>query len=89
MQYTNIQCSCNAHKERKSASLIITFGEGEETKVLDYIKSNLNAFFDGTYEGKRRRFGELFRSTLEKPGLADAINSNLDIYALVQQIPTI
>lgn len=89
MSYTYILCSCNAHKERQSASLIYTFKEEEENKVLDYIKSNLNAFFDGTREGKKRRFGELFKSTLEKPTLADAINSNLDIYALVQQIPTI
>ncbi len=89
MSYTYILCSCNAHKEQKSASLIYTFNIDDENKVLDYIKSNLNAFFDGTAEHKKERFTNFFKATLEKSNIADAINSNLDIYAMVQQIPTI
>lgn len=89
MSYTYILCSCNSHKERQSASLMYTFKEGEDDKVLDYIKANLNAFFDGTKHLKKQRFSEFFKSTLEKQKIADAINSNLDIYAMVQQIPNL
>jgi len=89
MSYTYILCSCKAHKEHKSTSLIHTFKEEGESKVLDYIKANLNAFLDGTAEGKKESFRNFFKATLEKPSIADAINSNLDIYAMVQQIPTL
>ena len=89
MSYTYILCSCNAHKEIKSASLIYSFKEEEENKVLEYIETHLHAFFDGTPKAKQRRFSEFFKSTLEKSNIVDAINSNLDIYAMVQQIPTL
>lgn len=88
MSYTYILCSCNKHKEHNSASLIHAFTEEDENKVLDYIKANLNAFFDGTKGMKEQRFSEFFKSTIEKRNIAEAINSNLDIYAMVQEIPT-
>lgn len=89
MSYTYILCSCNQHKEQRSASLIYSFKEEEESKVLEYIETHLNAFFDGTPRAKKARFNEFFKSTLEKANIVDAINSNLDIYAMVQQIPTL
>ena len=89
MSYTYILCSCNQWKERTSASLVCSFTMEEEIKVIDYIRANLNAFFDGNKETKEKRFSEFFKSTIEKKSITEAINSNLDIYAVVQQIPTI
>lgn len=66
-----------------------TFKEEEEIKVLDYIQANLNAFFDGTPQTKEQRFSAFFKDTIDKRNIKEAINSNLDIYAVVQQIPAI
>jgi len=87
MQYTYILCSCNAHKQHQSASLIYSFTKEEENKVLQYIKTHQNAFFDGTPKTKEKQFKNFFKSTLEKTNIVEAINSNLDIYAMVQLIP--
>lgn len=89
MSYTYILCTCNKHKQHKSASLICSFEKDEESKVLQYIETHLNAFFDGSEQTKKERFKSLFKSTLEKSNIVDAINSNLDIYAMVQAIPQI
>ncbi len=90
MSYTYILCSCNAHKEFKTASLICTFTENEEVKVIDYIKYNLDRFFDGhSKQERRKRFNEFFAKTNTHRNIADVINTELAIYALVQQIPNI
>lgn len=89
MSYTYILCSCNKHKQHKSTSLICSFKKDEESKVLQYIETHLNAFFDGSEQTKKEGFKSLFKSTLEQSNIVDAINSNLDIYAMVQAIPQI
>jgi len=89
MKYTYILCACYDKKEYASASLVCSFSEKEDEKVFNYIEEHQNAFFDGTKKEKERKLKSLFHSTIEKSNIMEAINSNLDIYAMVQQIPNI
>ena len=89
MAYTYILCACNDKKEYSSASLVCSFSESEAEKVFNYIEEHRNAFFDGTRRQQEKKLKSLFHSTIEKSNIMEAINSNLDIYAMVQQIPNI
>ena len=66
-----------------------SFTADEETKVLDFIKTRKDQFFDGSTAKQNQNFSDFFKLSLEKSSLADAINSDTNIYALVQQIPQI
>ena len=89
MQYINILCTCDQHKSKSTADLIYSFTADQEIKVLDYIKMRKDVFFGGSKAKQNQNFSDLFKRSLETKNLAEAINSDTNIYALVRQIPHI
>ncbi len=88
MNYTYIFCACNDKKERASISMVFSFNTDEDDKILSFINKHKERFFDGNYSQRERSYRELFKQSIDK-NIIDAINSNLNIYAMVQAIPQI
>lgn len=77
----------NIREAHKSYSLnkplfYFTDSEADKKKVLNYIKNDLETFFDGDSTERKQRFAA-FKDFLEFKGgiLSDALNSDTSIFA--------
>ncbi|NJB38108.1 hypothetical protein [Croceivirga sp. JEA036] len=85
----NVLLSCDQWKSHNGATPLLTFESENEIQVFDHIKANLKLFFDGSKKTREHKFHNFFMDTIEKNTLAEAINGNPDILAMVQQIPNL
>lgn len=88
-RYMNVLLSCDQWKSHNGATPLLTFESDNEIQVFDHIKANLKLFFDGCSRTREHKFHNFFMDTIEKNTLAEAINGNPDILAMVQQIPNL
>lgn len=85
MQTIYVLNTCDAHKTHASARPLFYFtdSEADKRKVLDFIKNDLDRFFDGEDETENKQRFNAFKHFIEyKQGkLNEALNGDTMIYA--------
>jgi len=89
MNTTYIFFTSDSHKSTNSGSPLFIFADNHKQKVLNYIKSNIDDYFDGDKVHKKQQF-KAFEALVEfKGSISQAINADLSLYARCEEIKPI
>lgn len=89
MQKIHILSSCNQHKNHTTLNPLFYYCDSMKDikKILNYIKNNLDSFFDGE-EAQRKESFEDFKNSIKDYGgsIHKAFNTSTNIYALSTEL---
>lgn len=89
MKTTFIFYTCDQWKTNGSGDAKFLFNDSNSKKVLDYIKNNIDDYFDGDNIYKKQQFNAFKELVKFKGSISAAINTDTSLYAMCEEIEPI